>query len=123
MAMQRDPMLANDRAQTALDFLAASDREFNDGDRLQGSAKLWDAATHALTAVAQRRGWPYDSHRALKAAAERLAEEHNDCRIGLGFVAAEKFNGNFYHDYMADFEIASDRPKVNDFVHRALALL
>ena len=123
MATERAPMLADDHAQTALDFLSASDREFADGDRLQASGKLWSAATHALIAVAQRQGWPYDGHRALKEAAERLADEHNDFRIAGGFGAAEKFHGNFAYDYMEDFELVSDRPKVHDFVHRVLALL
>ena len=123
MATERAPMLAEDHAQTALDFLSASDREFDAGDRLQGSLKLWDAATHAMTAVAQHHGWPHDGHRALKEAAERLTDEHNDIRIAGGFGAAEKFHGNFYYDYMEDFELVSDRPKVHDFVRRVLALL
>ena len=116
-------MLADDHAQTALDFLAASDQEFADGDRLQASEKLWGAATHALMAVAQRRGWPHGSHYALKEAAERLTDETNDALIEYGFTVAEKFHRNFYHDYMADFELDSDRPKAHDFVHRVLALL
>ena len=123
MATERAPMLTDDHAQTALDFLAASDQEFADGDRLQASEKLWGAATHALMAAAQRRGWPHGSHYALKEAAERLSDKHDDIRIELEFLAAEKFHRNFYHDYMADFELDSDRPKAHDFVHRVLALL
>ena len=116
-------MLADDHAQTALDFLAASDQEFADGDRLQASEKLWGAATHALMAAAQRRHWPHGSHYALKEAAERLTDETNDALIEYGFTVAEKFHRNFYHDYMADFELDSDWPKAHDFVHRVLALL
>lgn len=123
MATQRAPMLADDHSQTALDFLSASDREFAAGDRLQGSINLWYAATHAMTAAAQRQGWPHDGHRSLKEAAERLTDEYDDIRIELQFLAAEKFHRNFYHDNMADFELASDRPKVHDFVRRVLALL
>ena len=116
-------MLVDDHAQTALDFLAASDQEFADGDRLQASEKLWGAAGHALMAVALRRGWSHGSHYALKEAAERLTDEHDEFRIELQFLAAEKFHRNFYHDNMADFEIDRDRPVVHDFVHRVLALL
>ena len=123
MAMERAPMLADDHAQTALDFLAASDQEFDAGDRLQASEKLWGAASHALMAVALRRGWSCGSHYALKEAAERLTDEHNDSLIEYGFVVAEKFHRNFYHDNMADFELDSDRPKAHNFVHRVLALL
>ena len=123
MATQRAPMLTNDHAAKALDFLAQSDAEFAEGDRLQASEKLWGAATHAIMAVAQQRGWRHGSHRALKEAAEQLSDDHNDPLIEYGFLAAEKFHRNFYHDNMEDFELDSDRPKVHDFVHRVLALL
>ena len=123
MATERAPMLTDDHAQTALDFLAASDQEFADGDRLQASEKLWGAATQALMAVAQQQGWPYGSHQALKASARRLADEHNDRQILVGFRTAEKFHANFYHDFMVDFDLDDERPDVHDFVHRVLALL
>ena len=123
MATERAPMLADDHAQTALDFLSASDQEFAEGDRLQASEKLWGAATHALIAVAKRRGWSHGSHYSLKETAERLTDENDDIRIELEFLAAEKFHRNFYNDNMADFELVSDRPKVHDFVRRVLALL
>ena len=123
MATQRAPMLTNDHAAKALDFLAQSDAEFAEGDRLQASEKLWGAATHAIMAAAQQRGWRHGSHRALKEAAEQLSDDHNDPLIEYGFLAAEKFHRNFYHDNMEDFELDLDRPKVHDFVHRVLALL
>ena len=123
MATQRAPMLTNDHAAKALDFLAQSDAEFVEGDRLQASEKLWGAATHAIMAAAQQRGWRHGSHRALKEAAEQLSDDHNDPLIEYGFLAAEKFHRNFYHDNMEDFELDLDRPKVHDFVHRVLALL
>ena len=43
-----------EHVQTAQDFLVKSDNYFADGDVLQGSEKLWGAAAHALTAVAQQ---------------------------------------------------------------------
>lgn len=116
-------MLADDHAQTALDFLSASDREFDDGDILQASEKLWGAATHALIAVAQQRGWHHGSHRALRDAAERLSDEHGDVRIEYWFAIAEKYRSNFYNNIMEDIELYGDRPKVHDLVHRVLALL
>ena len=123
MATQRAPMLTNDHAAKALDFLAQSDAEFAEGDRLQASEKLWGAATHAIMAAAQQRGWRHGSHRALKEVAEQLSDDHNDPLIEYGFLAAEKFHRNFYHDNMEDFELDLDRPKVHDFVRRVLALL
>lgn len=123
MVSRRAPMLASDHAGTARDFLAKSEAEFAAGDRLQASEKLWGAASHAVMAVARQRGWFHGSHRSLKDAAKRLSDEHNDPLIEYGFAVAEKFHSNFYHDHMDDFELESDRPKVHDCVHRALALL
>ena len=124
MATERAPMLTNDHAAKALDFLAQSDAEFAEGDHLQASEKLWAAATHAVMAAAEKRGWQHDSsHRALHEAAERLSDDHGDPLIGYGFSIAEKFHGNFHYDYMEDFELEADRPEVHDFVHQVLALL
>ena len=124
MATARVPMLTDDHAAKALYFLAQSDREFAEGDHLQASENLWRAAAHAVMAASEKRGWPHDgSHRALKEAAERLSDDHNDPLIALGFGVAEKFRSNFHYDYMEDFELDADRPEVHDFVHQVLALL
>ena len=115
-------MLTEEHSQTAQDFLAASDSEFAAGDILQGSEKLWGAAAHAVMAVAQQRGWRFGDHRSLKAAANRLADELREPVLASNFSVAEKFHGNFYHDFMQDFEIDDDRQKVRDFVNRVLSL-
>ena len=111
----------NERIQAAQDFLESSDREFAAGDNRQGSEKLWGAATQAVIAMAQERGWSYGNHGALKIAAERLTAEFEDPSIRTGFGLAEKFHANFYHDFMEDFQLPIDRPVVHDFVKRMLA--
>ena len=116
-------MLVQEHVQTAREFLEAADREFAAGDVLQGSEKMWGAASHAVMALAQQQGWPYGSHRALKNAVERLAVEHGDPLLAADFGFAEKFHRNFYHDFMEDFELDADRPKVRRFVAGVLALL
>lgn len=116
-------MLTQNHAVAAQEFLDASDREFAAGDHLQASEKLWGAATHAVMAVAQQRGWPHRSHRSMKNAVSRIVEENGDDGFAAGFLAAEKFHKNFYHDEMEDFEIDQDRPLVHRFVARILTLL
>ena len=106
--------------QVALDFLAASDDEFERGDILQGAEKLWGAAAHAIMSIAQEREWPHESHRSLKNAAIRLSDEYDDPLIQAHFLAAEKFHRHFYHDSMEDWERDADRPLVHDFVRRVL---
>ena len=116
-------MNIQDHVQTAQDFLEESDREFAKGDDLQASEKLWGAASHAVIAVAQEHGWPHGSHSAMKRAVRRLAEQYDDPVLPGGFGFAEKFHANFYHGFMEDFDLESDRPMVSDFVRRVIALL
>ena len=111
-------MLIADHVATAHDFLDAAAREFDAGDVLQGSEKLWGAASHAVMAAAQQRGWPMGSHRQMKIAADRLAAEYDDQSISAGFALAEKFHANFYHGFMEDWEIRPDRDIVHGFVTR-----
>ena len=107
----------------AVAFLAQSDREFDAGDRRQGSEKLYGAATQAVIAAARQRGWQYRSHRATKNAVIQLESEYQDPLLIAGFLAAEKFHKNFFHDEMEDYEIVADRPIVHRFVNRLVTLV
>ena len=115
-------MLTGEHSQTAQDFLAASDSEFAAGDILQGSEKLWGAAAHAVMAVAQQRGWRFGDHRALQVAANRLADELREPILDAQFSVAQKFQANFYYDFMQDYEIERDRQEIHRFVNRVLSL-
>ena len=116
-------MEQEDHGRQAQEFLSASDNEFDAGDPLQASEKLWGAATHAVMAVAMRRDWPCRTHRSMKNAVSRIQQETGEDYLAEGFGIAEKFHRNFYHDEMQDYEIEVDRPSVHRFVHRMLALL
>ena len=117
-------MLIQEHVQTARDFLTAADIEFAAGDRLQGSEKMWGAASRALMAVAQRRGWQFGSHGAMRNAVLQLADESGDDSLRGGFAASEKFHANFYHDFMEmDDDFDFSREVVRDFVGRILALM
>ena len=113
-------MQVQEHYQTAQNFIIDANREFAAGELVQGSEKLWDATSHAVMAVAQQREWDY---RSLKNAAIRLSREQNDPTIEAYFAVAEKFHKNFYHDDMEDWERDADRPLVERFVTRVLALL
>lgn len=110
-------------AETARGFLADADREFAAGDVAQASEKLWGAASQAVIAVAKQRGWRYGSHRDLKIAVERLADENGDSRFASEFGVAEKFHANFYHQFMEDYELERDPVEVQRLVARVLGLL
>ena len=115
-------IIIEEHVETARRFLDESDTLFGERDVLQGSEKVWGAAAHAMMAVAQQRGWPYDSHGSLKQAARRLSDESDDPFIGDRFAVAEKFHINFYHHGMEDFQIEGDRPRVRALVERLLTL-
>ncbi len=116
-------MIAEEHIQTATDFLEASDREFDVGDVLQGSEKLWGAFSHAVTAISMTRGWDYGTHRKTINAALALADQLNDGDLRAGIFAARSFHENFYHGSMEDYEMDAGRPVVRNFVERVAGLL
>ena len=121
--MTTKEMSAGEHAQTARDFLVASDREFAAGDHLQGSENLYGAATQAIIALCQQRGWRYKSHRPMQQAVSTLSKEHGDPFIVSGYDSAQRFHENFFHDNLEDYEIEASRPAVHQFVARLLVLL
>ena len=116
-------MTVDEHAQTAREFLTASNREFAAGDHLQGSEKLYRAATQAVIAICQPRGWRYKSHRAMQQAVSALAREHQDPTIASGFSNAERFHENFFHANLEDYQVEANRPAVHHFVDQLLTLL
>lgn len=116
-------MLAVDHALTAEGFLADSDREFDAGETLQASEKLWGAAAHAMMAVAEARGLEHGTHCTMINAARRIADEQDDDGLRLGILAAQHFHSNFYNGTMEPEDVEYDRPLVHRYVALMLALL
>ena len=116
-------MMIHEHKETVLDFLAVSDTEFDAGDTMQASEKLWGAASLAVIAFCQQRDWPYGNHRNLKVSARQLTEETGETIFREGFGASEKFHANYCHGFLDDFQIEADRPIVHEFVHRLLTYM
>ena len=55
----------DDYAALSRRLVRQAQEEFDTGDRLQASEKAWDAAAHAVKAIAESRGWNHNSHRLL----------------------------------------------------------
>ena len=117
------PLPAREHARVSREYLQTAESELASGAATQGSATLWQAAAHAVTAVAVHRGWPSESRQDVKTAADRLAADAGDAAIASGFFAAQQFHANSRHDFMEPDDIARGRPLVQDFIHRILALL
>ena len=111
---------AEGHARQARICLEQSDHEFDKGDVLQASEKLWGATSHAIKAVADQRGWDHgkNSHRRL--VVRRLAEEYEEFWLRAGYAAAEQFHANFYNNFMEDDAIEDYRPIVHELVDRLL---
>ena len=116
-------MNAKDRVKAARKSLTDAARQFEAGDELKGSQKMWDAAEHAVFAVAQARGWKHATKKDLNAAIWTLYEESGDTEVLGGFSVAGKFRNNAEYDFMEDFQFDDDRQIVRNFVARTLALV
>ena len=88
---------------------------FADGDRLQGSEKLWGAAAHAVLAVSRMRRWSLGSHSRIRENAARLSHELGESHLLTDFNSAERFHANYYHGYMTESDIGTERPLVHRF--------
>ena len=121
--MTTGAMSVADHVRAAREFLDHSHREFSDGQILQGSDKLWGAASHAVMALDMQRGWRFSKYNARVHAINRLVEEYDEPLLAADFGIAEKFHANFYHDFMEDDEIDRGRPMVGRLVNRVLEIV
>ncbi len=120
-------MPAQEHVKAAFTFLEQSGEEFEAGDILQGSEKLWGAAAHAAMAAALLRGWSVGSHRNLVDAMRHLSGERNDESLEMGFSLARKFQGNFYGQgrfdpFSGDGSMDRDRELIANHVHKVLGI-
>ncbi len=116
-------MQVPDHVATALEFLEAADRELADGDYLQGSEKLWGAASHAVIAVAKQRGWRCHSHKLQKRAVQRLVRESRDASIDAGYKSAETLHASFYAGFIGPDKFGEFLTAIRNFVNRVLNLV
>ena len=116
-------MATDEHVEQARRFLAQADSEFEAGDILQVSEKLWGAASQAVMAAAQSRGMSCGNHRAQRVVVEELAARHDDRRIAAEFAVAGKFHANLYHGVMEPEDWLHESPLVRDFAERMLAFV
>ena len=116
-------MLTQHTAQATQAFFDAADQHFEDEEPLLAYENLWNAAAHALTAVAEARGWPADDPQDLKSAAERLANEASDHHLRHQFAVAQQFRAKFNHGFVERHQLADYCRLMREFVDRMLALL
>ena len=119
------PLRIAENREMARRFLADSEREFAAGETRQSLDTLWDATRHAVTAAAQRRGWPHDSSADLREAVRQLAAQSGDNGFLIsGFLLAGVFHTNSYHGLYSSWlepgSLDQARENVRVFVERLL---
>ena len=110
-------------ARIARKFLADADREFDAGDLLQSSEKLWGAVSHALKAYCRQRGWRHAKYAHRRDAAQILSAELSDPTIFANFKIAQSCHANFYNDWMYEEDVDTSRAYIRELVDKILALI
>ncbi len=113
-------MLATEHIDTARRFLADADREYESGDILQASEKLWGAATHVVVAEMQKRDIDANGHRKIKGFVRELGEELEDPALFSFFKHAETLHVNFYHGFLSEENFEEHRELVRRFVEQMI---
>ncbi len=115
-------ILATDHIETARQFLADADREYEAGNILQASEKLWGAASHVVIAELKKREIGHRTHRSLVEGVQKLADEWETPILYEWFIAARRLHANFYNGDLEDWEYEEHRLRVHWFVERMIEL-
>ena len=100
-------------------FMDKAEWEFERGDLLQASEKIWGAAAQFLKALAVQRGWGHETHQHLGQVAGDLRKETGNDEIVRLFRTAESMHANFYEAYMNEEDVRLGM----DDVRRLIAIL
>ena len=127
-------MLTRDYILEARELLAEADLEFDAGKTRKGSMLMWKAACAALSAVADKHGWPKDTPDDIKKITYRLDnvdEKGKSPRYPIHFAAfsvadgfreqaeeeqAEDYKYEFSEFVWSDIEIEMGRESVKEFI-------
>ena len=103
-------------------LLRQAQEEFDRGDILQASDKVWGATAHALKAVCQRVGWNLHGHNHLSAAASCLASGLNRDDLMEAFGFLEAMHTNFYEHQREADQIRLEVNRAAFFINEFIAL-
>ena len=101
-------------------LMADAGREISAGELVQGSEKLWGAASQALKAYCASHGMSHGKYAQRRHAALELADKRGDDSIRLAFKLAESCHANFYNDWMEQEDLDSHVADIRTFVEKIL---
>ena len=88
-----------DHADISRRFLEHAETEIDRGNRLQASEKVWGAVSHALKAVAEKRGWDHGHHQNILDISDHLGREFDRADdFDLLLSSAKDMHTNFYEN-------------------------
>ena len=82
------------------EYIGNAEEYLRRGNNKQASEKTWGAVAQQLKAIAERRGWNHDGHRALIDIAHQVSDEWGRPDWFTAFQAAKDLHVNFYDDLM-----------------------
>ena len=86
------------------------------GNRLQASEKAWGAVAHRLKAVADSRGWKYETHADAFTVVRHLSVEEDNPRIRELFSIAHGLHINYYGDIKTTDFLRSEIDNVKELL-------
>ena len=101
-------------------LMGDASREIAEGELVQGSEKLWGAASQALKAYCASHEMPHGKYAQRRHAALALADARGDDSIRLAFKLAEACHANFYNDWMEQEDLDSHVADIRTFVDKIL---
>ena len=92
--------LTSENKKTEHRLIQRAEKELCDGNLAQASWSAWEAVSHSLKAIAERRGWKSDQVRDLSVAVDRLAKEtDNPKEFGRFYAITLSMRFNSFNDY------------------------
>ena len=108
----------------ARDLARRAEEETRDGgNELIAAELLWGAFAHCLITAALTVGQPCDSHRAFRAAAQRLDDAQGSNRWRSRFGSAERLHFHFYHGTLPEAELQSHKQATRRGTTELLSML
>ena len=108
--------------QTPAEYLAASDAAFDAGEYDAGSELLYQAATGAMSQLADAYGEPGGTWEELHDFAKRLdAKRGSDGRYAMNLRTAQTYHHNAKYHFIPPDELELCRPLMHEFVAELLS--
>ena len=113
-----DAVAVADHQRQAQQFLAAARQYLANGDLHQASEKGWGAASHMAKAVAEARGWKYETHSQFHVVLSKAAKLTSNDHLRVLGAVANQLHGNFYRrkQFLAANDIRNDLDHVAELV-------